>query len=46
MESFVSVFCAGGDCVGNVLDEFRNFLLSEEADFIGYQINDFNMIDS
>jgi hypothetical protein len=29
-----------------MVDEFRNFLMSEEADIIGYQIKDFNIIDS
>jgi len=26
------------------VDEFRNFLMSEEADIIGYQIKDFNVL--
>jgi len=27
-----------------IVDEFRNFLMSEEASIIGYQIKDFNVL--
>jgi len=27
-----------------IVDEFRNFLMSDEADIIGYQIKDFSVL--
>ncbi len=29
-----------------IVDEFRNILMSDEADIVGYQIKDFNIIYS